>query len=223
MARHVRALSKTITDNIQDSTHVIADVGQKAVQHILHYDQLPEWMKADPYIKLGYRRQLNSFSDCFWSLFYLHNELVNIWSHLLPGFLYSTFLLGYDFWTFHNGIEVSNADTTIFQLYIICQAGCLILSALYHCANSYSEPVSRYFLKFDYFGIELSIIGTNVSTTYFGLYGNLHLQEFYIVFILVCSAIVFYFLLRDDFDGPNAALRRYLSLYPYPHLGDRYC
>lgn len=50
MAKHVRALSTTITNNIQASAHVITEAGQKVVtrstntvQHILHYDQLPKW------------------------------------------------------------------------------------------------------------------------------------------------------------------------------------
>ena len=50
MAKHVRALSATITNNIQSSGNTIAEAGQEAitrstnaVQRILHYDQLPEW------------------------------------------------------------------------------------------------------------------------------------------------------------------------------------
>ena len=50
MARRVRALSATITDNIQASALVITDAGQEAitrstnaVQRILHRDQVPEW------------------------------------------------------------------------------------------------------------------------------------------------------------------------------------
>lgn len=175
-------------------------------------------MKTDPYIKRGYRRQLNSFRDCFWSLFYLHNELVNTWSHLLPAFFYLVFLLGLDFWTFHSGSKVPNADSAFFQVYVLCTVGCLLLSAIYHGTNAHSEQISRYFLKFDYFGIVLSIVGTNVSATYFGLYGNLLLQGFYIVFTIVCSALVFYILLRDDVDGPQAALRRYFPFHPHPQM-----
>lgn len=58
------------------------------IQHSLHWEDLPEWMRIDPYIQRGYRRQLDSHSACFWSLFYPHNEFVNIWSHLLPAILY---------------------------------------------------------------------------------------------------------------------------------------
>ena len=171
-------------------------------------------MKIDPYIKRGYRRQSNSFRDCFWSLFYLHNEFVNTWSHLLPAFCYLAFLLGLDFWTFHSNIKVSAADKAIFQLYIVCTVGCLLLSAIYHGSNAHSEHISRQCLKLDYFGIILSIIGTVISATYFGLHGNLILQMSHIVFFIACSALVFYVLLRDDIDGPRAAPKRYFPFHP---------
>ena len=152
---HIRRLSATSRGKPQASAHAAAEVGQKvmtittdAVQRVLHYDQLPNWMKTDPYIKRGYRPQSNSFHDCFWSLFYSHNELVNIWSHLVPAFCHLALLLGLDVWVFHGDNNVSSADSAIFQLYIICTAGCDLLSAVYHGTNSHSEHVSRHFLKF---------------------------------------------------------------------------
>ena len=60
----------------------------------LHWDDLPLWMQVDPYIRSGYRRQLNSFPACFSSLFYAHNDLVNTWSHLLPALFYFAILVG---------------------------------------------------------------------------------------------------------------------------------
>ena len=107
-------------------------------------------MRADPYIRRGYRRQLNSFRACFWSLFYPHNELVNIWSHLLPACVYLLALLGQDFRMFHSDFEAPARDFAICQMYIGCTLGCLFLSAVYHCTNAHSEEVSRCFLKLDY-------------------------------------------------------------------------
>lgn len=221
MNGHVRTLSKTITNSVQASAHKISEAGQeaitkstKAVQHILHYDQLPEWRKVDSYIRYGYRRELNSFTDCFWSLFYKHNELVNTWSHLLPALGYLVLLLGLDFWSLHSDIKVSRTDNVFFQFYIAATAGCLSLSAVYHGTNTHSEIISRNFLKLDYLGIVLGIVGTNVSSTYFGLYGNLSLQRLYFVLIVVCSVFATRNLLRDDIDGPGAAPRRYILFRP---------
>lgn len=44
---------------------------------------LPDWMQNDQYIRQGYRAPQNSIRGCFQSLWYLHNETVNVGSHLL--------------------------------------------------------------------------------------------------------------------------------------------
>ena len=225
MTKHVRTLSESITNNIQASAHAVAEAGQEAVtrssnaiQHILHYEQLPNWMKNDSHIKFGYRRQLGSFSDCFWSLFYLHNESVNIWSHLLPAIGYLVLLLKLDFETIHSGVKIRAIDKAVFQLYVVCTVGCLLLSAIYHGTNSHSEHISRCFLKLDYLGIVLHVMGTIISAAYFGLYGNPLLQSFYILFLVVCAARAFYLLLRNDIDGPGAVLQRYTILHFCHHI-----
>eukprot|EP00066_Takifugu_rubripes_P014063 XP_011603329.1 PREDICTED: progestin and adipoQ receptor family member 3-like isoform X1 [Takifugu rubripes] len=49
------------------------------------YEQIPLFLKENPYITDGYRAHLPS-KLCLRSIFILSNETVNIWSHLL-GFL----------------------------------------------------------------------------------------------------------------------------------------
>lgn len=155
MAKHVRKLSTAINDTVRASVHAAAEAGQDvvatsahAIQRVLHYDQLPNWMRNDPYIRHGYRAQMNSWYDCFWSIFYSHNESVNIWSHLVPAMCHLVLLLYLDFWISYNGIKISRVDSSIFQLYIACTAGCDILSAVYHGINSHSEDMARHFLKY---------------------------------------------------------------------------
>lgn len=50
-----------------------------------HLTEAPPWMRSDQYIQTGYRRCLGNANRCLASLLYIHNELVNVWSHLLPG------------------------------------------------------------------------------------------------------------------------------------------
>ena len=66
----------------------------------------------------------------------------------------------------------------------------------------------------------LNIVGTNVSGTYFGLYDNPIAQESHMLFIIVCSALVFLALLREDADGPRAAQQRYSQYDPRPQVGE---
>ncbi|XP_060710038.1 progestin and adipoQ receptor family member 3-like isoform X6 [Hemiscyllium ocellatum] len=56
------------------------------------YEEIPTFLKGNPYITDGYRAYLPS-SLCIRSLFVLSNESVNIWSHLLGFFLFFVIVL----------------------------------------------------------------------------------------------------------------------------------
>lgn len=127
--------SLAATSTLQSSASKSATICQKAAvgsvaiaQSIFHFADLPVWMQVDPTIQRGYRRQLNSFQACFWSLFYSHNELINVWSHLLPGVLFLGLLLMADYSPLLGGVEISVGDRLMIQIYITGVASCLFLS-----------------------------------------------------------------------------------------------
>ena len=105
--------------------HIVRDRAKEAsttIHQLVNWDELPTWMQTDPYIRRGYRRQMNSFHNCYQSLFYPHNELVNTWSHLLPAVLYLVMLLGVDVKLFRyelQEVEVKASDMRVVQLYIL--------------------------------------------------------------------------------------------------------
>ena len=123
----MEAVASTLQTSASQAAHASHEIAA-SIQHILHYKDLPQWMQIDPYIQQGYRRQLDSFRACFWSLFYTHNELVNTWSHLLPAFFYLALLLATDYSVFLGGAKVSTPDNLAFQTYVAGTAGCLLLS-----------------------------------------------------------------------------------------------
>ena len=51
--------------------------------NVVHIHNLPGWLKYNDYLLWGHRPQLNSFKECFSSIFRIHTETVNIWTHLL--------------------------------------------------------------------------------------------------------------------------------------------
>ncbi|RDW76178.1 hypothetical protein BP5796_06999 [Coleophoma crateriformis] len=52
-------------------------------QLLISWEDLPDWAKDNEYMHSGFRPISNSYSECFKSLGYLHNETGNIYSHLL--------------------------------------------------------------------------------------------------------------------------------------------
>ena len=60
------------------------------------YDEAPKYMQLNEYIKKGYRINCNSIYKSIKSLFIIHNESINIWSHLL-GSIFFIFLIHYTY------------------------------------------------------------------------------------------------------------------------------
>lgn len=50
---------------------------------LLHWKDMPQHLQFNPYIFTGYRPML-SFWGCINSLFYMHNETINIFTHAVP-------------------------------------------------------------------------------------------------------------------------------------------
>ena len=62
---------------------------------IVDVDEAPEWQKeiANKYLVRGFRKDHDTFSDLFKSLFTAHHETLNIWTHMLAGISFIFLLL----------------------------------------------------------------------------------------------------------------------------------
>ena len=141
---HESLSPETVVSTTKDTAIKAIQVGHDAAnsfQHIWSWEDLPQWMQSDPYIRRGYRRQLDSFSACFQSIFYLHNESVNIWSHLLPTLVYVAVLLATDYSTRLNGVDLSTADNAVIQTYIAGSIACLAFSVCLALEERMRRPV----------------------------------------------------------------------------------
>ena len=120
-----------LVDEITELKHHALQLQDKtldALQYVVPFEDLPEWMQIDPYIRHGYRKQSSSFRKCYESLFYLHNETVNIWSHLIVGLFFVSFLLATDYSIFRDCPQISTFDTWAVQSFLAGATGCLFLS-----------------------------------------------------------------------------------------------
>ena len=50
---------------------------------VVHHHHLPSWLRDNDFLVKGHRPPLNSFTACFKSIFRIHTETGNIWTHLL--------------------------------------------------------------------------------------------------------------------------------------------
>lgn len=76
-----------IVQNVQDKAENATVLVSNCVQKLrgwkaIHFEKLPEWMKDNDYLHFGHRPELGSFAACFRSIFRIHTETGNIWTHL---------------------------------------------------------------------------------------------------------------------------------------------
>lgn len=60
----------------------------KRVWTAVHHQHLPGWLRDNDYLLHGHRPQLHSFAECFRSIFRIHTETGNIWTHLIGNCLW---------------------------------------------------------------------------------------------------------------------------------------
>lgn len=149
------------------------------------WDDLPPWQRDNQFILSGYRPASGSFKKSFASVTSIHNESVNIYSHLIPAVIFalSSVIL-------YNALEPrysssSLADIMAFSCFFSGVILCLSTSAIFHIIQNHSAHVASIGNKLDYVGIVFLIVGSFVPSIFYGFYCYPNLQKFYL--IMVCG------------------------------------
>jgi adiponectin receptor len=149
------------------------------LQHrLLFNDEIPDWY-SQTHIYHGYRPIKNSIGFCLRSLTYLHNETVNIYSHLLPAILVIVLsaLVAIYFESMYP--RASRSDRLIFYVYLATSAICFSISSFYHTLLCHSKHYSEIWVRLDYIAILFQILGSFVSGIYVGFYCEANLRTIY--------------------------------------------
>ncbi|KAH8882613.1 HlyIII-domain-containing protein [Thozetella sp. PMI_491] len=150
---------------------------------LLLWDELPHWRRDNAYIHSGYRPTSNSYWGSFASLAYLHNESVNIWTHLLGAIAFTAGGL------FLHGVvaprykTASDADMLVMSCFFGGAFACLGMSATFHTLCNHSPTVAMWGNKLDYTGIIFLIVGSYVPALYYGFFCQPALLTVYLYMI----------------------------------------
>lgn len=138
----------------------------KARKVLLTFDQLPKWHQDNEFILHGYRPISGSARISFRSWSYIHNESVNIYSHLIPAVVFllgEWFILQYLTSKYPN---ITSVDYFIFSFFLLTAVVCLGLSTTYHTLMNHSSDVEQLWLRFDLVGIVVLTLGDFISGIY---------------------------------------------------------
>jgi len=180
------------------------------------FAELPEWMKDNEFVLTGYRGELNSWPKCLRSVFgYLHNETVNIHTHLHASILFAFFLRTFSNSYFKAYDDISWADHAVFAVFLSSAAFCLLCSAFYHMSSSHSKHVAARCNALDYSGIVALILGSCYPCLYYGFYCEPRYRTCYLMLITLASFAAAYIVLNPEYAKPthrHARTRIFIAL-----------
>lgn len=167
---------------------------------VVHHNHLPKWLRDNDFLIKGHRPPLNSFWACFKSIFRIHTETGNIWTHLL-GFIAFTAVALY-FLT-RPSLEIQWQEKAVFSAFFVGAILCLGFSTVFHTVYCHSEGVGKFFNKLDYCGIALLTMGSFVPWLYYSFYCRLSPKIIYLVLIFVLGSSCIVISLWDKFAQPK--------------------
>ncbi|XP_035281794.1 adiponectin receptor protein 2 isoform X1 [Anguilla anguilla] len=158
---------------------------------VIPHDVLPDWLKDNDFLLHGHRPPMPSFRACFKSIFRIHTETGNIWTHLLGCLFFLCLGIVYMFRP-NMSFVAPVQEKVVIGMFFLGAILCLSFSWLFHTVYCHSEGVSRVFSKLDYSGIAFLIMGSFVPWLYYSFYCSP--QPCFIYLIVVCvlgiSAII---------------------------------
>jgi adiponectin receptor len=164
---------------------------------VTSYDLLPEWLQDNEFLKAGHRPPLESFSECFRSIWYLHSETGNIWTHLIGCVAF--FILALWHLT-RPDTHIQFQEKLVFSFFFLGAIICLGFSFVFHTLSCHSASVLKIFCKLDYMGISLLIIGSFIPWIYYGFYCRREPKVTYIAMVSVLGIAAIVVSLWDKFS-----------------------
>ncbi|KAJ3503231.1 hypothetical protein NLJ89_g8525 [Agrocybe chaxingu] len=168
-------------DILDWATHEVGNAIRRSFEgmHLINYSDLPQQWRNNPFVTYGYRFiPLERWPLIVMSLFALHNETLNIHTHLIPFLFWAVNLI-----PLFNDTYASDAAELLFMSFALL---CLLCSALWHtmsgCADHRSMELCA---RVDYVGIGWLISASVATIVHYGFQCHPHIGH---AFLGLCLA-----------------------------------
>ena len=181
------------------------------------FTSLPQWLKDNDFLHGFHRPQIESLkcevsviifdyfyqffsAVCLESIFRVHSETGNIWTHLIGSIAFLTIAI--HTWCQPNDV-VPLMEKIVFSAFYTGAILCMGFSFMFHTMYCHSENVGRWFSKLDYCGIACMVVGSFIPVLHYGFYCSVTVKIVYIALIAALSAAAIIISLLDFFGRPK--------------------
>ncbi|KAF7917715.1 uncharacterized protein EAE98_010131 [Botrytis deweyae] len=190
--------------------------GYSLGSNLLEWHELQNWQQDNEYILSGYRPASNSLLASLRSLCHIHNETINIYSHLFGSILFATLPFSLYRQIAPRYATATIADIVVFSTFFFGVAICFLLSATFHLLANHSKRVNALGNQLDYLGVVILMWGSTIPTVYYGFYCDPAIQETYWTMVSLSAAACAVTTLHPKFR--HSAFRPYRAIM-YSCLG----
>ena len=191
------------------ATRPLRQAALRARQRNAHYFEVPKCIRR-PYILTYYRTNYDLYS-CLRSFVELHNESLNVWSHVMGVIIFIA--IGHH--VASAGLPPTAAALERWPLYVFIASAlyCLSASAIYHLIGTANVRWHDRLMSWDYVGIVGLIVGSATPVAWYSFGGQHHLERsLYLAVITLLGAIVIIGSLNGALGRASDAVRIALFL-----------
>ena len=137
---------------------------------LLTWNEILPWQKDNRFITSHYRPASFSFIRSAKSLGWLHNQTVNIYTHLIGAIYFVASAMWFHLELTTRYQSASKTDIFVFDVFFLGTTLCLTFSTSFHTLTNHSAEVARSWLFFDMIGILCLQTSSFFPGVYYGFY-----------------------------------------------------
>ncbi|XP_078595697.1 uncharacterized protein LOC144872879 isoform X5 [Branchiostoma floridae x Branchiostoma japonicum] len=213
MGETMRETKQVVAEKVEHSKEVIErgvertkEVGKKVVEalwKLMPHHALPEWLKDNEYLKGSHRPPMPSFRSCFRSMFRIHSETGNIWTHFLGCLAFIAVAIYFLVKRSSADMHSPLTEKFVCGAFFLGAVLCLGFSWIFHTVYCHSERTAKIFGRLDYSGISLMIMGSFVPWLYYTYYCKEVAQYTYLAIVMALGICCIVISLWEKFSEPR--------------------
>lgn len=189
---------------------------------LFKFHDLPEWMRDNEYITDMHRPQIKNLKSCIRSIFSIHAETGNIWTHLIGALIFVGLIVNYICKPDADFVDSTNEKFVTITFYVSALL-CLSFSTTFHALAPNSAETCLFCGRLDYTGIAVLITGSFLPWVYYSFYCEAKTQVVYICTIAVLGTIITLISITEKFALPKYRVLRGLLFFIFGACGIAPC